>query len=103
MPSPRKVFPLRLAPVIREKLEEIASSEALSVNQLVARILAKAVGLPVSVTRARTSAAHEIELESKVAQRRPAAAVRSVPKQRQGEECACGSGKKFKHCHGKRA
>jgi hypothetical protein len=102
MPSPRKVFPLRLAPVIRERLEQSAEDEGLSVNQLVSRILAQAMGLPVSVTRARTSAAHEVELEAKVAQRRPAAAARPVKKQRQGDECACGSGKKFKHCHGRK-
>ena len=102
MPSPRRVFPLRLPPVIRERLEEEAERQGLSLNQLVARVLARFVDLPLSVTRGRTSAPHEVELQSKVAQRRPAAAVRSVPKQRQGEECACGSGKKFKHCHGRK-
>jgi hypothetical protein len=102
MPSPRKVFPLRLHPSIRERLEQAAEHEGLSVNQLVARVLARFVDLPLSVTRGRTSATHEVELESKVAQRRPAAAVRPVKKQRQGEECACGSGRKFKHCHGRR-
>jgi hypothetical protein len=102
MPSPRKVFPLRLPPVVRERLERAAEEEGLSVNQLVARILAQAFRLPLSVTRGRTSAAHEVELEAKVAQRRPAAAARPVKKQRQGEECSCGSGRKFKHCHGRK-
>jgi uncharacterized protein YchJ len=82
-------------------LEQVAEQEGMSANQLVVRLLAQAFQLPMSVTRGSTSAAHEVELESKVVERRPAAAVRAVPKQRQGEECACGSGKKFKHCHGR--
>jgi hypothetical protein len=105
MPSPRRIFPLRLPPVIRERLEQVAQQEGLSVNQLIARVLARALDLPVSVTRGRTSADHEAELESKVAQRRPpsAAPVVSAPtKQRPNERCSCGSGKKFKHCCGRK-
>ena len=107
MPSPRRAFPLRLPPVVRERLEQAAEQEGMSANQLVVRVLAQAFRLPMSVTRGRTSAAHEVELESKVAQRRSpsAAAVVSTaakaPKQGRNEECACGSRKKFKHCHGR--
>lgn len=109
MPSPRRAFPLRLPPVIRERLDQAAEREGMSANQVVVRILAQAFQLPMSVTRGRTSAEHEVELEAKVAQRRsqaavvPVTSVPKVPKQGRNEECSCGSGRKFKHCHGRSA
>ena len=49
MPSPRRAFPLRLPPVVRERLEQVAEEEGMSANQLVVRILARSFVLPMSV------------------------------------------------------
>lgn len=95
MPSPRRVFSLRLPPSVRERLDADAQHKGLSLNQYVVRILTAHVGLPSSVLRSRASRDTEPVLESRVTSK----AGSGSPPSRNGP-CDCGSGKKFKRCCG---
>jgi len=56
---------LRLPPAVRAKLEYAAAESGVSVNRYVAIVLARQLGVPLSVLRSRASAERERELEAR--------------------------------------
>jgi hypothetical protein len=98
MPSPRRVFSLRLPPAVRARLDAEAEQRGLSLNQYVVRLLTAHVRLPPSVLSSRASRDTEPALELR-ARSQPASRPLPEPPSRNGP-CSCGSGKKFKRCCG---
>jgi len=80
--SRRIAIPLRIAPELHARLKELAGLDGRSMNTFIGRILSHYV--------ARTPA--------------PGVSVLPVPsrvrKARPNEPCPCGSGAKYKRCHG---
>jgi uncharacterized protein YecA (UPF0149 family) len=97
MPSPRAVFPLRLPPAIRARVEALAAQEGTSLNSMVCRMLAHQLGLPKSVLLARATAEREPVLEARASARRIDSTGGQVGR---NAPCPCESGKKFKRCCG---
>lgn len=75
MPSSRPVFPLRLPPELRVRAEGRAVDLGIPLNALVA-----------------------VALDAYLRQSAPEST--SVPVVSRSKPCPCGSGKKYKHCHG---
>lgn len=97
MTSPRKAFSLRIPPVLRGRLEELAEENGVSLNGYVTLALLQFTGLPRSHARARATREHEPKLEQRIAARQEKAAVVAAPPARNAP-CPCGSGKKSKRC-----
>jgi hypothetical protein len=100
MPSPRRVFSLRLPPSVRGRLDELAEQCGISLNQYVATVLADHTGVSRSVLRSRASSDREPELEARAVERRAERALQKPPPPSRNAPCPCGSGKKFKRCCG---
>jgi len=121
MPSPRRVFSLRLPPSVRARLEEIAERNGMSLNRAVTLVLIDKFGMSKSVARSRATRDREPMLEARAFPGRAAvggsggvprsgepsgsAVGRSVQTYKAGRNapCPCGSGEKFKRCHGRSA
>jgi len=88
MPSSKPVYPLRLSPEFREFLQRKAEEHGLSFNAFVVMMLTRSLGYrPLR------------RIEKALAGASPA---REVPEVARNALCPCGSGKKFKRCHGER-
>jgi preprotein translocase subunit SecA len=57
-------------------------------------------GEPESIDPARSSSGNVMEIEPRSAPENAAPFVRPLPKVGRNEPCPCGSGRKYKHCHG---
>ena len=88
----RVTVPLRIATELHAKLKALAEADHRSLNAFIAYNLARFVAEREAVAAAETRAAHAIM------ERRPLLA--RVPKARPNDPCPCGSGTKYKRCHG---
>jgi uncharacterized protein YecA (UPF0149 family) len=88
MASPKVVFPLRLAPELKDFLQEKAQRSQLSLNSLIAMSLVKYWGYEAAKPVTRLPTHHEAADLMKGALR--------------NNLCPCGSGRKVKHCCGRR-
>jgi SEC-C motif len=116
-------FTVYAPPKLVKHLKMLAESDGRTLSNFVVRALVGCVGGHVDsrgvyslyardgaghdydappVSKGRISDDAQVYIAGAVAAAVQRPPVRSLPKQRQGEECACGSGKKFKHCHGRR-
>ena len=84
-------------------IEAAAVSDGRSVSNFIERAMGSYMHFnPPPVRPGPPEDARQVHLEDAIVAAVQRPPVRSVKKQRQGDECACGSGKKFKHCHGRR-
>jgi preprotein translocase subunit SecA len=79
---------------------KVQSSEQL--EQAAVAMESKAESI-ANVTYSAPTETGEVQTETEAATARAAAPVAAVPRVGRNEPCPCGSGKKFKHCHGKLA
>lgn len=90
---------LRLPTAVREEAGQLAEAQGLSLNAYLLRAVmnANAYWGPKLVKQARARAATAAALQPPPS----AAASRVVPKVGPNAPCPCGSGQKYKRCHGR--
>lgn len=90
---------LRMSSAVREEAATLAESQGLSLNAYLLRAVMNANQYwgPKLVKQARQRAAMAEALKRPTT---PAASSREVPKVGANQPCPCGSGQKYKRCHG---
>jgi hypothetical protein len=84
-------------------IEAAAVSDGRSVSNFIERAMGSYLHVNSSSERpAPPMESRQVHLEDAIAAAVQRPPVRSKPKPRQGDECPCGSRKKYKHCHGRR-
>jgi hypothetical protein len=94
VPSSKPVIALRLEQALYDRVVAVAQQQGRTPANFIAQQLRVSLSMTPSITK-------QVDLVDEVVAAVKRGPVRKVEKQRPNEECLCGSGLKFKKCHGR--